>query len=176
VHCDDALDVPKVFASDWGPNADQRQIVVGYWLSLGAMGATLVTLESYVWDKDGNKVHRTSRGGGELKGCRAGFQQLAWYPTTDEYWIMVSGIPLGWSGRTYGGKAFLYSVRIDRVRLVWASGDLPSLRVQTNELGWEASYADADSFYGNLPNPNVFDVYKFNYDAHTFERVIRYRY
>jgi hypothetical protein len=138
---------------------------------MGERGS-LVTVESYVWEKQRQKARMTSRGGSEFDGCYVEFQQLAWYPSDGQYWIFVSGPPLGWSGRAYAGKATLYSVGIDDVHAIWTSGTLPNLRVQKNELGWEASCADYDRFYSNLPNPYVFDVYKFDYDSRNFQRVI----
>ncbi len=175
--CEGSYSSPKVFAVDpWGPKAQQRQVIVAYEISLGFMGpnGTLVTIESYVWHKDSQKAERTSHGGSEFDGRRVKFELLTWYP--NEYWIFASGPPLGWSGRAYAGQATLYCVGIDSVSTVWKSGILPNLTVQRNELGWEANYADRDRFYGNLPAPWVFDVYKFNYDTRHYQRVIHYRY
>jgi hypothetical protein len=176
--CDEDHSTSKVFTDIWGPKEERRQVVVAYQLNLGFMGAggSLVTLENYVWDKATQKAQMTTRGGREFDGRYVEFQQLVWYPSENQYWIFVSGPPLGWSGRAYAGSGTLYSVGIDEVRAIWTSGILPNLKVQKNELGWEASYADYDRFYKNLPEPYVFDVYKFDYDARNFQRVIHYRY
>jgi hypothetical protein len=173
---DDAT--PKVFTEGWGSKTERRQVVVAYVLYLGFMGerGSIVTVESYVWEKQSQKARMTSRGGSEFDGRYVEFQQLAWYPSDGKYWLFVSGPPLGWSGRAYAGKATLYSVGIDDVHTIWTSGTQPNLRVRKNELGWEASYANYDRFYSNLPKPYVFDVYKFDYDSRNFQRVIHYLY
>ena len=64
----------------------------------------------------------------------------------------------------------------DSVTRIWKSGTLPDLKIQLNEMGWEASYDDTRRFYNNLSAPSVFDSYKFDYVTHHFQRVIHYRY
>jgi hypothetical protein len=176
--CSEDYSTPKVFTDIWGPKEERRQVVVAYLLYLGCMGerGSLVTLENYVWEKGSQKARMTTRGGSEFDGRYVEFQQFEWYPSDNQYWIFVSGPPLGWSGRAYAGSGTLYSVGMDQVRAIWTSGTLPNLRLQKNELGWEASYADSDRFYNNLPEPYVFDIYKFDYDSRKFQRVIHYRY
>jgi hypothetical protein len=176
--CDENYSTPKVFTEGWGSKTERRQVVVAYVLYLGFMGprGSIVTVESYVWEKQSQKARMTSRGGSEFDGRHVEFQQLAWYPSDGQYWIFVSGPPLGWSGRAYAGKATLYSIGIEDVHAIWTSGTQPNLRVRKNELGWEASYANYDRFYNNLPKPYVFDVYKFDYDSRNFQRVIHYPY
>jgi hypothetical protein len=176
--CEGSYTTPKVFTEGWGSKTERRQVVVAYLLYLGFMGArgSLVTVESYVWEQQSQKARMTSRGGSEFDGRSVEFQQFVSFPSDGQYWIFVSGPPLGWSGRAYAGKATLYSVGIDDVHAIWTSGTQPNLRVQKNELGWETSYADSDRFYRDLPNPYVFDVYKFDYDSRNFQRVIHYRY
>lgn len=176
--CNEQDSATMVFADMSGPKEERRQVVVAYQLYLGFMGerGSLVTIENYVWDKGDQEARMTSRGGSAFAGRCVEFQQLAWYPADQEYWIFVSGPPLGWSGRAYSGRATLYSVGIDNMRAIWTSGNLPNLKIQKNELGWEASYADPDRWSNNLPNPYVFDVYKFDYESRKFQRVIHYRY
>ena len=168
----------RVFTGGWGSKTERRQVVVAYELDLGFYGdrGSLVTVESYVWERQSQKARMTSRGGSEFDGRDVEFEQLTWYPFDDQYWIFISGAPRGWSGRAYAGRATLYSVGIDNVHAIWTSGIKPNLRVQKNELGWEASYADEDRFYKNLPKPYVFDVYKFDSDSRVFQRVIHYSY
>jgi hypothetical protein len=101
--------------------------------------------------------------GREFNGRTVVFLLLAWYPDASQYWIFVSGPPLGWSSRAYAGQATLYGVGTDSVTTIWKSGTLPDLKIQLNEMGWEASYDDSSRFYNNLPAPSVFDSYKFDY-------------
>ena len=161
---------------DWGPATKRRQVVVAYALGLGFMGpnGSLTTIESYLWVNQ--KARRVSRGGDELNGRALTFQLLAWYPAAEEYWILASGATYGWSGRAFPGRAMLYRVGIDGVVAAWDTQTLPNLKVQRNELGWEATYADRDRFYNNLPEPYVLDVYRFDYEARRFKRIIHRRY
>lgn len=168
---------PKVFAQGWGTGTSKRTIVLAYMLDLGCMGqgCTFVRIESFVWEKQTGKVHSASKGGATLNGRRIAFQLITQYADRDEYWIMASGPPTGWSGRTFSGRAVLYRVNSTEVQSIWdrtSSG----LTVQKNELGWEANYAVQDRFYMNKPNPYVFDVYALDWQKHSFSRVIHHRY
>jgi hypothetical protein len=176
--CDDSVQFVKVFAEGWGPKTLRRQFVVASQFPVGFMGpeGSLVTIDSYLWDKSTQKAHLSSEGGREFNGRTVEFSLLAWYPDASQYWIFVSGPPLGWSGRAYAGQATLYGVGTDSVTTIWRSGALANLKIQLNEMGWEASYHDSRRFYNNLPAPSVFDSYKFDYNTHHFQRVIHYRY
>jgi hypothetical protein len=177
--CDDGVQFVKVFVEEgWGPKTLRRQFVVASQIQNGFMGpeGSLVTIDSYLWDSNTQKARLTSEGGREFNGRTVDFLLLAWYPDASQYWIFVSGPPLGWSGRTYAGQATLYGVGTDSVTTIWKSGSLPDLKIQLNEMGWEASYDDSSRFYNNLPAPAVFDSYKFDYVTHHFQRVIHYRY
>jgi hypothetical protein len=174
--CEDCHRSPYVYAADWGPKTVRRQVVVAYQLDLGFNGpkSTIVTIDNYIWEQ--GKARHTSRGGSALNGRQIEFQEVAWYPERNEYWILASGPTMGWSGRAFPGRAIIFQVGIDKIDPVWNTKTLPNLTAEKNELGWEATYADKERFYNNLPKPYVFDVYSLDYLHRTFRRVIHYRY
>jgi hypothetical protein len=172
--CGTGNNPPNVFAEPWGPKTDRRQIVIAYLLDLGFISGSDSVIESYEWN-DG-KARLAAEGGEDMNGRQLTFKRLAWYPDDEEYWILASGPTYGWSGRAFPGRAVLYRVGVNTgIRALW-SRSLPNLKVQLNELGWEASYVDRERFYHDLPKPSVFDVYRFDYAKRQFSRVIHYTY
>lgn len=168
---------PRVFAEPWGPNSTQRVFVVTYvWFGFYGKGGSETILESYVWDRD-QGVHR---GAGvvpaSLSGLLTESQEVCWFPNPVRYWVLVSGVVGGASGRVLLGSAAVIEVGPEQVKTVWiAPASIGNVRAYTppGSLRWEIEYADVKRFYGGLPNATLLDIYQVDYIKQSFRRLIR---
>jgi hypothetical protein len=169
----DSGGAPQVFTTTEA--ALRRQVVVTYALSLGCMGkgCTVPVFENYVYEH--GKAQRTTRLDSMLNGYLTRRELLAWYPDEEQYWVLLSAMMSGSSGRLLGRQAFLLQIGIDSVKIRWQTPILGNLNVHAHQMAlrWEVDYVD-DSLYPNGPDKQVLDVYQLNYASQTFRRIIHY--
>jgi hypothetical protein len=167
---------PYVLGHIWGVSKGAQQFVVAYVLYLGFMGekGSITVVESYL--SENGKVRRSSRGGAEFDGYMVDFQMVTQFYDPNEIWVLAWGTVQGASGRGLHGRATVYNVGADSVKLVWDAPDLANVTAQRNAVGWEVDYADPKLLYGNDPKPYVLDVYQLNYQDRSLSGVVHYRY
>ncbi len=103
------------------------------------------------------------------------FQMVEQFFDPTEIWVLAWGTVQGASGRGLHGRATVYSVGADSVKLVWDAPDLDNVTAQRNAVGWEVAYASHDLLYGDDPKPYFFDVYEIAYPKRTFSRVVHFQ-
>lgn len=168
----DLIDSPRVFAN---AQAAPRQVVVIYNLWLGCMGegCTVPVFESYSCGR--GIARRTIRLDTMLSGYSTHPELLAWFPDKEQYWVLLSAIMTGASGRVLPYQAFLVQIGTDSVKILWKTQVVGNLEIHTHrsDLGWEIGYVD-NSLYPNGPDKQVLDVYRLDYNSQTFRRIIHY--
>lgn len=168
---------PAVLSTGWfGPNG-KGQFAVAYQLNLGFMGpkGAITVVESY-WVEYAKTVKHWAHGGSEFDACTANFQLIQQFIDPNEIWILAWGTVLGGNGRGISGRATLYRLGGDEVKVAWDDAREVNVSAQKSLIGWEFSYADKQMLYGNDPKPYFFDVYQLNYLDRSFSRVAHYRY
>ncbi len=166
---------PYVLGNIWGGKKGTQQFVVAYVLYLGFIGpkGSITVVESYL--SENGKVRRSSRGGADFDGYMVNFQMVTQFYDSNEIWMLAWGTIQGASGRGLHGRAMVYSVGADSVKLVWDAPDLDNVTAQRNAVGWELAYADPPLLYGNDPKPYFLDVYEVAYLKRTFSRVVHFQ-
>ena len=166
---------PYVLGNIWGGKKGTQQFVVAYVLYLGFMGekGSITVVEGYL--PENGKVRRSSRGGTEFDGYMVNFQMVAQFFDPNEIWVLGWGTAQGASGRGLHGRATVYSVGADSVKLVWDAPDLANVTAQRSAVGWEVAYADPTLLYGNDREPYFLDVYAVAYLKRTFSRVVHFQ-
>src|SRR5580700_6516019 len=166
---------PYVLGNIWGGKKGTQQFVVAYVLYLGFMGpkGSITVVESYL--SENGKVRRSSRGGAEFDGYVVNFQMAEQFSDPAEIWVLAWGTVEGASGRGLHGRATVYSVGADSVKVLWDAPDLANVIAQRNAVGWEVAYADPPLLYGNDPKPYFLDVYEVAYLKRTFSRVVHFQ-
>ena len=162
---------PYVFANVWFGPMGASQFVVAYRLGTGFVGGVISVIESYIVD-DGKTVRRVARGGSELDGYVPNFQMVRQFFNPAEIWVLTWGMVEGASGRGLHARATVYRVGSEEVKIAWDDEKEDNLTAQSNDIGWEVSYANHDLLYGNDPKPYFFDVYKIRSGDRTFNRVV----
>jgi hypothetical protein len=167
---------PYIFANGWFGPKETVQFVVAYQLSLGFIGPTgsITVIQSYTVT-DGKKVQRSAQGGSEFDAYIANFQMVKQFYEPAETWVLAWGMVQGASGRGLHSQAALYRVGVDGVKTAWNDEKEDNLTAQSNDIGWEVSYASHDLLYGYDPKPYFFDVYELNYRDRTFSRIVHYQ-
>jgi hypothetical protein len=166
---------PYVLGNVWGGKKGIQQFVVAYVLYLGFMGpqGSITVVEGYL--SENGKVRSSSRGGAEFDGYMANFQMVEQFSDPNEIWLLAWGTIQGASGRGLHGRATVYSVGADSVKLVWDAPNLDNVTAQRNAVGWEVAYADPTLLYGNDPKPYFLDIYEVTYLRRAFSRVVHFQ-
>jgi len=168
--------VPRVLSGVWGSKSMRRIFVVTYaWFGFHGKGGSETFLESYVWERD-RGVHR---GAGMVATAFSGYltqtEEVCWYPDPDRFWVLVSGMVGGASGRVLGGTAAVYEVGPDKITQLWSAqpgiGNVAA-HAHRASVRWEIEYADVKRTYADLPHATLLDIYQIDYAKHTFRRLV----
>jgi hypothetical protein len=168
---------PAILSTAWvGPNG-KGQFAVAYQLNLGFMGhnGAITVVESY-WVEYAKTVKHLARGGSEFDEHTANFQLIEQFVDPHEIWILAWGTVLGGNGRGISGRATVYRLGTDDVKVAWDNAREVNVSAQKSLIGWEFTCADKQLLYGNDPKPYFFDVYQLNYLERSFSRVAHFRY
>ncbi|MBV8863818.1 MAG: hypothetical protein JO210_00290 [Acidobacteriaceae bacterium] len=157
-------DEPHIFTSAWGEKTSRRQVVIVYGLWFGCMvpGWTVTVFENYLWEN--GKAGRTSDN--MLSGYLTQTELLTSYPDKEQYWVLVSAMMAGCSGRLLPRQALLLQIGVDGVKIIWQTPVLGDLTAHAHQSDgrWEVSYVD-DSLYPNGTDEQVLDVYQLSYTS-----------
>jgi hypothetical protein len=171
--------IPRVFAESWGPNSIRRVFVVTYlWFGFYGNGGSETVLESYVWERDRGVHLGTGVVPASFSGLLTQAEQVCWFIGSDKYpdkyWVLISGIVGGASGRVHGGSASLFEIGTEGERVVWSAPQgIGNVRayVPPLSLRWEIEYADVKRSYGDLPNATLLDIYQVDFSKQTYHRI-----
>jgi hypothetical protein len=128
-----------------------------------------------VWEKD-RSVHQ---GAGIVPAAFSGLltqtEEVCRFVVPDKYWVLVSGIVGGASGRVLGGSAAVFEIGCEEEKVVWSAppgiGNV-SVYIPPLSLRWEIEYTDVKRFYGDLPNARLLDIFQVDFTKQTYRQIV----
>jgi hypothetical protein len=130
-------------------------------------------LESYTWERDQGAHLDIGIVPAALSGLVTEAEQVSWFPNPATYWILVSGVVGGSSGRVIGGSAALFEISPQQTKTPWrAAPNIGNIVAYAHSGRFEIEYADGKRFYTNLPHARLLDIYQVDYTKRTLRRLV----